>query len=220
MGLPGRRPRPARGEVQPALARQPRDPRLRASGGGWARGLQLCRRGPELGRGVAGDAACQLLRPGLLSGCVGVRGCGRASAAPQPAPLWSAPPPPPVRSCVCSANPPPCLCCYAARARPRPTRARPRQENPPHPRGWRRRLRDTAAPPRSERNVVSAGARLRDRPQAREARGGAREVQELGEGAPSPSPSSVHGKVDRETARAGSLGTEVQGWKETGRGLS
>lgn len=140
---------------------------------------------------------------------------------PLPSPPLCGPHPhPPVRSCVCSANPPPCLCCYAARARPRPTRARPRQENPPHPRGWRRRLRNTAAPPRSERNVVSAGARLRDRPQAREARGGAREVQELGEGAPSPSPSSVHGKVDRETARAGSLGTEVQGWKETGRGLS
>lgn len=37
--------------------------------------------------------------------------------------------------------------------------------------------------------------------------------------ASSPSPSSVHGKVDMGTARAGSLGTEVQGWQETGRVL-
>lgn len=50
----------------PPWRRRPRDPGLRAGGGGRARGLQLCRRGPERGRGAAGGAARQLLRPGRL----------------------------------------------------------------------------------------------------------------------------------------------------------
>lgn len=57
MGLPGQWLRPARGSAQSPPWRprqQPRDPELRASGGGGARGLQLCRRGPERGLGAAG----------------------------------------------------------------------------------------------------------------------------------------------------------------------
>lgn len=48
----------------PPWRRRPRDPGMRAGGGGGARGLQLCRRGRERGRGTAGGAARQLLRPG------------------------------------------------------------------------------------------------------------------------------------------------------------
>lgn len=48
----------------PPWRRRPRDPGLRAGGGGRARGLQLCRRGRARGRGAAGGAARQLLRPG------------------------------------------------------------------------------------------------------------------------------------------------------------
>lgn len=131
-------------------------------------------------------------------------------------PLRSRPlrgPHPLVCSCVCSANQP-CLCSYAARARPPPTRARPRQENPPHPPGprrRRRRLRNTAASPPPERNVVTAETGLRDRAQAWEARGGAREMQELAAGAPSAS-SSVHRKVDMEALPA--LGV----WRQRCRG--
>lgn len=176
-------------------------------------GLQLCRRLPE--RGCGGSRAST----SAAWAAVGVRGCGRALAAKQP--LCG--PHPAARSCVCSANPP-CLCSYAARARPPPTRARPGQDSPPHPLGqpWRRRrrrrrLRNTATPPPPQRNVVSAGTGLRDRAQAREARGGAREMQELDAGAPSPSLNSVHGKVDMETAALGVWRQRCRGGKELGQ---
>lgn len=93
MRLLGRRPRPARGGAQPALARQPRDPRLRASSGGWARRLHLHRRVPERRRGAAGAPRANFYGLGVCgSVCVCVRGCGRALAAPEPAPAWPAPP--------------------------------------------------------------------------------------------------------------------------------
>lgn len=69
--------------------------------------------------------------------------------------------------------------------------------------------RESAAPPPSERNVVSAGTRWRDGAQAWEARRGARELRELGAGAASSA--SVHGKVGMDTARAGSLGDRGAG---------
>lgn len=211
MRLLGGLPRPARGEAQPALARRPSDPRLRASGRGWARGLAPLQ--APTPAGVRGERRVNFCRLG---------GCGRVCVGvdvrwpPGSLPLCG--PHPAARSCVCSANPP-CLCSYAARARPPPTRARPAQDNPPHPLGqpWRRRLRNTAAPPPPQRNVVSAGTGLRDRAQAREARGGAREMQELDAGAPSPSLSSVHGKVYMETAGLGVWRQRCRGGEELGQ---
>lgn len=183
MRLLGGLPRPARGEAQPALARRPSDPGLRASGRGWARGLAPLQAPTRAG--VRGERRVNFCR---LGGCGSV--CVGVDVRWPPGSLPFCGPHPAARSCVCSANSP-CLCSYAARARPPPTRARPAQDNPPHPLGqpWRRRrrLRNTAAPPPPQRNVVSAGTGLRDRAQAEEARGGAREMQELDAGAPSPS---------------------------------
>lgn len=89
MGLPGPRPRPARGEALPALARRPRYPRLRASGRGLAPGLQLCRRGPEPGLGARRVNSCGL--GNCVRGCAWVwtrvgRSAARPSVTPPPSP--------------------------------------------------------------------------------------------------------------------------------------
>lgn len=63
--------------------------------------------------------------------------------------------------------------------------------------------------------MVSIGTGLRDRAQAREARGGAREMQELGTVASSPSFSNMHDKVDLETVPAlGVWGQRCRGGRE------
>lgn len=129
MGLLGRRPRPARGSAQsPAWLRRPRDPGLRASSGGWGRGLQLCRRGPERGRGATGGAAWQLLLPerpwggGRLCTCV-CRPAARPLGGPHP---------PPASAC---AEPTRRVCAATQLARgPRPPRRGPgRKTLPSHP---------------------------------------------------------------------------------------
>lgn len=90
MRLLGGLPRPARGEAQPALARRPSDPGLRASGRGWARGLAPLQAPTRAGvRGERRVNFCRLGGCGRV--CVGVRGCGRALAARQPSTLWPAP---------------------------------------------------------------------------------------------------------------------------------
>lgn len=156
MGLPGRRPRPARGEAQPAVAAAARGPRTARKR--WRLGARAAALQARPGAGALGGWGRRAATSAAWAAggvCAGLR----EFAAPQ-----SAPPRPatPARSCVCSASPP-CLCNYAARARPPPTRARPRQENPPNQPGPRwRRLGNTAALPPFERSVVSAATGLRD----------------------------------------------------------
>lgn len=117
------------------------------------RGLQLCRRRPEWGRGGRRASTSAAWATGEMCACV------REIATLQLSLRGLHPPGPQLRVQRPPACPP-CLCSYAARARPPPTRARPRQEKPPNPPGPRRRrwrLSNTAAPPPHERNVVSAG---------------------------------------------------------------
>ena len=165
MGLLGRRPRPARGSAQsPPWLRRPRDPGLRASSGGWARGLQLCRRGPERGRGATGA------RRGNFC-CRSGRGWGRALVyvrLPPRRPPPRRPAPPPRPQVPVQRQPAVFVQLRSSRAAPAHPGAapagKPSQASGP--------AAVAAAPPPPERNVVSARTGLRDRAWVQEVREG------------------------------------------------
>lgn len=213
MGLPGPRPRPARGEALPALARRPRYPRLRASGGGLAPGLQLCRRGREPGLGARRVNSCGL--GNCVRGCAWVWTCVGCSAA-RPSvtpPLSAAACAAPTRRRVCAAT-------QLARGPGPPGRGPGRKTLPIREAGGGGGGSGTRLLllRLSETWCLQGPACVTDlRPRRRGEE--LAKCRNLVREASSPSPSSVHGKVDMGTARAGSLGTEVQGWQETGRAL-
>lgn len=163
----------------PPWRRRPRDPGLRAGGGGGARGLQLCRRGRERGRGTAGGAARQLLRPGRPG-----RGVRVYVRSPPRSPRVRGPHSRPAAVC---ASPARRVCAATQLARgPRPPGRGPGRKALPSRLARGRsgirlllRRRETWCP-------QGPACVTEPRPWRRRGRGGSLELQELGAGAPFP----------------------------------
>lgn len=180
-------------------------------------GLQRCRRLPERGRGAAGGAARQLLRPGRLRycvrGCAWVWTCVGSSAAGGPSLAGT------LRPAAACAAPTSRVCAATQLARgPRPPGlGQGRTTLPTH---WARggggsgteqlllRLSETWCP-----QGLACVTELRPGRRGE----GLVKCRKLGAGAPSPSLSSVHGKVDMETTALGVWGQRCRGGEELGQ---